>query len=229
MLSLESVADIGDDTPSFTFPKKYNFGDFLRSYQACNAYSDHKYHNLSKVISLHTQGAKITFPRPDELFNGTSLKLHEYSSPSIVGSNGSQHKFLASSKPSDRYVINVSDIGPQRKVEEFFTRVGVSFLCFGIAQDQTYDQTDFQKLSCFKNGLNMSAVRGRSMVSLNRLKKCPCLENYYGSQCSIPGCVYKVPKNSKITCQQMIITKKIAPCLFQRFFHLDCSPMPGVW
>ena len=136
------------------------------------------------------------------------MKLHEYSSPSIVGSNGSKHKFLASSKPSDRYVINVSDIGPQRKVEEFFTRVGVSFLCFGIAQDQTYHQTDFQKLSCFKNGLNMSAVRGRSMVSLNRLKKCPCLENYYGSQCSIPGCVYKVPKNSKITCQQIIITKK---------------------
>ena len=60
------------------------------------------------------------------------MKLHEYSPLSIVGSNGSQHKFLASSKPSDRYVINVSDIGPQRKVEEFFTRVGVSFSALAL-------------------------------------------------------------------------------------------------
>ena len=127
-------------------------------------------------------------------------------------------------------------MGPQVKVKEFFTSVGVScfqgghtvkysrgILGLGCRQmfrilplpwqtepltqhrypsntvvlEQFY-QGNFQKLSCYKDGLNMSAVRSMSKGSVNRLKICPCLPNYYGSQCSIPGCVYKVPKNSKI-------------------------------
>ena len=36
-----------------------------------------------------------------------------------------------------------------------------------------------------------------SNASLYSLKKCPCGEDYYGHQCSIPGCVYKVSKNRK--------------------------------
>ena len=42
-------------------------------------------------------------------------------------SNGTRlHKFLDGSKPTDKYVINVKDMGPQASVKEFFTRVGVS-------------------------------------------------------------------------------------------------------
>ena len=53
--------------------------------------------------------------------------MHRQTSLSF-SSNGTTrlHKFLDDSKPIDKYVINVKDMGPQASVKEFFTRVGVS-------------------------------------------------------------------------------------------------------
>ena len=56
----------------------------------------------------------------------------------------------------------------------------------------------FQDLSCFKTGTNINEIKKKSNASLHRLKTCPCLKDYYGHQCSIPGSVYNVPENSKL-------------------------------
>ena len=50
-----------------------------------------------------------------------------------------------------------------------------------------------QKLSCFKRGLDLSTIESMANASVYKLDDCPCLQNYFGSQCAIPGCVYKVP------------------------------------
>jgi hypothetical protein len=51
----------------------------------------------------------------------------------------------------------------------------------------------FQNLTCFIPGLDMKIVNLASFAP----KSCPCKFDYYGSQCSVPGCVYKVPKNGE--------------------------------
>ena len=57
-------------------------------------------------------------------------------------------------------------------------------------------QNLFQGLSCFKIGTNMNEIKKMSNMTIHSLKTCPCLQDYYGHQCSIPGSVYKVPENS---------------------------------
>ena len=56
----------------------------------------------------------------------------------------------------------------------------------------------FQKLRCFKYGMNTTTIKSMANASLYSIRKCPCGEDYYGPQCSIPGCVYKVAKNRKL-------------------------------
>ena len=113
--------------------------------------------------------------------------------------------FLQATKPSDDYIIDLKDVGPRRNTEELFSRVGVSIhnhtqahmaMEYISAATIAIEQNLFQGLSCFKIGTNMNEIKKMSNSTIHSLKTCPCLQDYYGHQCSIPSCVYKVPENS---------------------------------
>ena len=155
MFSFESFTGIRDDAPTFVFPTKYKAGDFLRRKAGISAVvnCESGYFIMSKIQLYSTSGYQDSLPptwsalqwdviqtaSPDQVLAWKKVFLsHQNKHSSLFSSNGSQHKFMQSSEPADRYVINVNDIAPQMRVEEFFTRVGVSF---------------FQAWALFKNNL----------------------------------------------------------------------------
>ena len=148
MLSIDSVDSIKDDTPAFVLPVKYNVGNFLRRKVGNNEIS--WFFSKSKIQLSSSPGHQDSLPPTGSTLQwdiiqtaysdqvsackkGLLSHLNKHSS--LFRSNGSLSKFLPASDPADRYVINVNDIGPQVKVEEFFTMVGVS--CYQGRQSVT--------------------------------------------------------------------------------------------